>query len=65
MGAQRVVSVDLASRTVRRSPRTGNGPRHLVRDPDGRYLYVTQQRLGHSEQGRRAHRAVVRSVVHR
>jgi YVTN family beta-propeller protein len=41
MGSDRVVRVDLASRTVHALARTGDGPRHLVESPDGKFLYVT------------------------
>ena len=41
MGSGKIVTVDLAARTVADLAATGSGPRHLVLSPDGRYLYVT------------------------
>ena len=46
MGSQRIVKVDLASKTVSTFAQTGNGPRHIVISPDGRYLYVTNNTSG-------------------
>jgi len=44
--AQRIVKVNLASRKVSTFARTGNGPRHIVISPDGKYLYVTNNNSG-------------------
>ncbi len=46
MGSDRVVAVDLATRTVRAFATTGAGPRHLVLSKDGRTLYVTNNSAG-------------------
>jgi YVTN family beta-propeller protein len=41
MGSDRVVRVDLGSRSVSDYARTGDGPRHIVLSHDGRHLFVT------------------------
>jgi YVTN family beta-propeller protein len=41
MGSDRLVRVDLASRSVSDYARTGDGPRHIVLSRDGRHLFVT------------------------
>ena len=41
MGSDRLVRVDLGTRTVHPFAQTGDGPRHIVESPDGKYLYVT------------------------
>ena len=41
MGSDRVVRVDLVAGTVHPYAQTGDGPRHIVESPDGKYLYVT------------------------
>lgn len=46
MGSQRVVSVNLAKRSVGTFAQPGNGPRHLVASPDGKYLYVSNNSSG-------------------
>jgi len=46
MGADRIVTVDLATWAVTRFASPGDGPRHLVMSPDGRHLYVTNNSDG-------------------
>ena len=41
MGSGRVVSVDIANKTVAPFSQPGSGPRHLVNSPDGAFIYVT------------------------
>lgn len=46
MGSNRIVKVDLASKTVSTFAQTGDGPREVLISPDGRYLYVTNSKSG-------------------
>ena len=46
MGSDRVVTVDLRTRTVHAFATTGAGPRHLVLSKDGKTLYVTNNGVG-------------------
>ncbi|WP_235434126.1 cytochrome D1 domain-containing protein [Nostocoides jenkinsii] len=41
MGSGRVVSVDIANKTVAPFSQPGSGPRHLVNSPDGAFIFVT------------------------
>ncbi|WP_406832087.1 beta-propeller fold lactonase family protein [Pedococcus sp. KACC 23699] len=46
MGSDRIVTVDLRTKAVKRFATTGNGPRHIVLSPDAKYLYVTNNGSG-------------------
>jgi YVTN family beta-propeller protein len=46
MGSAHLVAVDLDTRSTRRLPAVGGGPRHLQISPDGSHLYVTLNREG-------------------
>jgi YVTN family beta-propeller protein len=62
MGGNRIVKVNLASRTVAPFAYTGNGPRHIVISPDGRYLYVTNNSSGTVSKVNAANGQVLRTV---
>ena len=46
LGSNRIVKVDLASKTVSTFAQTGDGPREILISPNGQYLYVTNSKSG-------------------
>ncbi len=62
MGSDRVVTVDLATKKVRRFASPGDSPRHLVLSPDGATIYVTNNRSGTIAKVDRASGKVLGSV---
>ena len=46
MGSNRIVKVDLASKTVSTFAQTGDGPREILISPNGQSLYVTNSKSG-------------------